>query len=101
MAEGPAITLHDLPAIIVASTEHPGQLLETKPARAELLRSDRFARQPVAAGRVEKYPSQFPSEQQSLVEALSRSNGNKAEAARLLGIPRSTLFSRLKKFGME
>ena len=36
-------------------------------------------------------------ERAQLVDALSRCGGNKAEAARFLGIPRSTLFSRLKK----
>jgi DNA-binding NtrC family response regulator len=101
MAEGPAITFHDLPAVIVASTEHPGHILETKPVLADPVRSDRSGRQPLATGAIDRYPSQFPSERQSLVQALARSNGNKAEAARLLGIPRSTLFSRLKKFGME
>lgn len=32
--------------------------------------------------------------------ALSSAAGNKAEAARLLGVPRSTFFSKLRKFGL-
>ena len=43
----------------------------------------------------------MPNERQLLLEALTKSGGNKAEAARLLGVPRSTFFSRLKKFGMD
>ncbi|MGE5192413.1 MAG: sigma 54-interacting transcriptional regulator, partial [Deltaproteobacteria bacterium] len=101
MAEGPAITLHDLPAVIVASTAHPVQVLEAKPLRLEPPRSSRPERRSSPAGPVEKYAAELPGERQSLVDALARANGNKAEAARFLGIPRSTLFSRLKKLGME
>ena len=36
-------------------------------------------------------------ERDDLLAALKHCNGNKAEAARLLGLPRSTFFSRLKK----
>lgn len=38
------------------------------------------------------------AEQERLLNALKRSDGNKAGAARLLGIPRSTFYSRLKKY---
>ena len=40
-------------------------------------------------------------ELQAIVEALRRAGGNKAQAARLLGMPRSTLFSKLTKYGLE
>ncbi|WP_437229415.1 sigma 54-interacting transcriptional regulator [Planctomicrobium sp. SH661] len=39
-------------------------------------------------------------ELQMLRDALDACQGNKAEAARLLGMPRSTFFSKLKKHGM-
>ena len=39
-------------------------------------------------------------ERQRLVEALEEADGNKSVAARLLGMPRSTFFSKLKKHGM-
>jgi transcriptional regulator of acetoin/glycerol metabolism len=35
-----------------------------------------------------------------LQQALADCGGNKAEAARSLGIPRSTFFSKLKKHGL-
>ena len=41
------------------------------------------------------------SEREQLVSALQRTGGNKAEAARLLGIPRSTFFSKLKKHSID
>ncbi len=40
-------------------------------------------------------------ERESLVRALAAADGNKAEAARALGIARSTLVSRLKKLGLS
>jgi len=40
-------------------------------------------------------------ERERLSEALVRAGGNKAEAARALGIPRSTLFSKLRKYGLD
>ncbi|HVJ87025.1 MAG TPA: sigma 54-interacting transcriptional regulator [Caulifigura sp.] len=36
-----------------------------------------------------------------LEDALQRANGNKADAARLLGMPRSTYYSKLKKHGLD
>jgi transcriptional regulator with GAF, ATPase, and Fis domain len=40
-------------------------------------------------------------ERERLLSAIAHSGGNKAQAARLLGIPRSTLFSKLRKHGLE
>ena len=39
-------------------------------------------------------------EREQLSKALADSRGNKAQAARLLGMPRSTVFSKLRKHGM-
>jgi transcriptional regulator of acetoin/glycerol metabolism len=36
-----------------------------------------------------------------LIEALAGADGNKAEAARALGLARSTLVSRLRKYGLS
>ncbi len=40
-------------------------------------------------------------DREHLVRALAATGGNKAEAARALGLPRSTLVSKLKKYGLS
>jgi transcriptional regulator with GAF, ATPase, and Fis domain len=110
MAEGLEITLHDLPAIIVASTAHSLRILETKPVSASRLPRTAASFESTSKAPQREFtlphsaargPSRadFPPERAALEEALSKAGGNMAEAARLLGIPRSTFFSRLKKFG--
>jgi transcriptional regulator of acetoin/glycerol metabolism len=55
----------------------------------------------VPAGDVESGDAEVVAyERQRLIDALDEARGNKSEAARLLGMPRSTLCSRLKKHGM-
>ena len=39
-------------------------------------------------------------ERQRLIDALNEAGGNKSVAARLLGMPRSTFFSKMKKHGI-
>ena len=36
-----------------------------------------------------------------LIEALRQSNGNKTQAARILGIDRVTVWNRMKKYGID
>lgn len=40
------------------------------------------------------------AEREALIEALRKSNGNKAEAARLLGIHRATIYTKIREFGL-
>jgi transcriptional regulator with GAF, ATPase, and Fis domain len=92
VAEGPAVTLHELPPELLdgpaangaAESEDdgddPGELGQG--VRAERAERDR-------------------REREQLVRALAATGGNKAEAARVLGLARSTLVSRLKKHGLS
>ncbi len=41
------------------------------------------------------------AERAALLEALRRANGNKAEAARHLGIHRATIYAKIKQFGLS
>jgi transcriptional regulator of acetoin/glycerol metabolism len=91
VVEGPSITVADLPIELVEACEPqsaPGwpngdgkYVADGTGIRAE--RADREGR-----------------ERERLVRALAAANGNKAEAARVLGLARSTLISRLKKLGL-
>jgi transcriptional regulator of acetoin/glycerol metabolism len=109
--------MHDLPAEIVAFTGRPIRVLETKPVSSTPAATpSRFSSSTAAPASSntssgeftlpgsnggKRSSAEFSPERVALVEALTKSGGNKAEAARLLGIPRSTFFSRLKKYGFE
>lgn len=102
MAEGQEITLLDLPAVIITSAGRGVRVMETKPSIAETAPSGSVEELVLPRSVGGKSSSgEFGPEKLALIEALTRAGGNKAEAARLLGIPRSTLFSRLKKYGFE
>ncbi len=52
-------------------------------------------------GQPEDWNSEFVAyERQRLIDALTEAKGNKSVAARLLGMPRSTFFSKVKKHGI-
>ncbi len=88
-AEGPAVTVDDLPPEMASECRNgngrhddDGPLPEAGGVRAERAERDR-------------------RERERLVRALAAADGNKAEAARALGVARSTLVSRLKKHGLQ
>lgn len=94
LAEGNTIGIHDLPAELRHLAEHDGLTGESpwpegifadnlEPGAVSIKRSDR--------DRLER---------DHLLRALQVAGGNKALAARHLGIARSTLVSRLKKLGI-
>lgn len=41
------------------------------------------------------------AERQMVADALQKARGNKSRAAKLLGLTRSQLYTRLKRFGLE
>jgi len=102
LAEGDALTLAELPTAVISG------IPQTSWEPDAPTRSRMPASQPVPGRRRGRPPrgqsttSPIPEPgRDDLVEALARAGGNKAEAARLLGVPRSTFFSRMKRFGLE
>jgi transcriptional regulator with GAF, ATPase, and Fis domain len=97
IAEGPTITPAELPEEVRAAPA-PQQTAEVNGERvngqpeppADLVGA-------LQTGRAERERR----EREHLVRALAAAGGNKAEAARALGVPRSTLVSKLKKFGLS
>ncbi len=102
LADGPALTRDDLPPEV------------RQPARRRLrpripdVVADARSRAPAtpawgetATAVEEDWDAEFVTfERQRLLDVLSEAQGNKSEAARLLGMPRSTFCSRLKKHGL-
>jgi transcriptional regulator with GAF, ATPase, and Fis domain len=96
LSEQEDITIRDLPPEIVAGGPLPVQVLETKPERRAALHDARTLALPHGEGLRGRH-----SEREQLVLALEQTGGNKAQAARLLGMPRSTFFSKLKKYALD
>jgi transcriptional regulator with GAF, ATPase, and Fis domain len=97
LAEDDIVTINDLPGE-VRDTPLPAVARRVQPA-------DRARRRALTAD-VLSVPRRITvagsdDERTRLEEALRQCNGNKADAARLLGMPRSTYFSKLKKFGLD
>jgi len=92
VVEGPCITVAELPVELAEACEPdtaPGW-----PNGDGKYSSDGIG---IRAERAER----VRGERERLVRALAATNGNKAEAARALGLARSTLVSRLKKLGLS
>jgi transcriptional regulator with GAF, ATPase, and Fis domain len=118
MCDGECVTLRDLPDEILTAARKPQPQLQrravsvaasrspsTQPRTPE--KSDYEVPAPpqgtvatVRSAMAESFDPQFETELETLQRALRESGGNKSKAARSLGIPRSTLFSRLKKVGL-
>jgi transcriptional regulator with GAF, ATPase, and Fis domain len=84
VADGDLITADDLPPELLTPAVDPAP--PTKGA---------------TSGPVSWRHDREREEKEGLVRALAAADGNKAEAARALGMARSTLLSRLKKYGLS
>jgi transcriptional regulator of acetoin/glycerol metabolism len=56
--------------------------------------------EPVRFTRYYNAPAAVEDEEAAIVQALQKANGNKAAAARALGMSRTTLWKRLREYGM-
>lgn len=104
LAENDAVTLDDLPleikqTSITLATTNPVLVAATTQPSSYTLQGKYIG------DSNEKMKSQRSmlnvDERTQLEQALAQSNGNKAQAARMLGMPRSTYYSKLKKHGIE
>ena len=92
MCEGRQITIGDLPHAVAQATFNSASIAGQLPTE-----NRPHSPRALTAAAVTRTISGSESERQQLVNALQRCSGNKAEAARLLGIPRSTFFSKLRR----
>ncbi len=92
VADGPTVTVQDLPAELARTAEG---LLDTVHDLSVFPEEEPFPRGYVARADRDR------RERERLVRALAAAQGNKAEAARALGLARSTLISRLKRHGLS
>jgi transcriptional regulator of acetoin/glycerol metabolism len=94
IAEADTITVAELPHELFHEEEHDE-------AEEELMASVSRVTEPAPHGYAAWRSERQRLERDQLVRALAAANGNKAEAARALGIARSTLVSRLKKLRLS
>ena len=115
LADGPAVTRDDLPPEVrrpslarsSAGLPRRRSRLAASVGVAATIRRGLSAPSPVPAARKDAdHDDDFDGElsayeRQRLLDSLDEARGNKSEAARLLGMPRSTFTSKLKKHGMS
>ena len=94
VAEGLSITPHDLPKDLIRTAANGS-------GHKGWAESDGYETDGVGGGLAVEREERGRRERERLVRALAATGGNKAEAARSLGLARSTLVSRLKKYGLS
>jgi transcriptional regulator with GAF, ATPase, and Fis domain len=93
-AAGPVVRLEDLPPRVVVGAE-------PEPAEAQADGAEAGQGGELPPGLQAERAERNRREREQLVHALAATGGNKAEAARYLGLARSTFLSRLKKHGLS
>jgi DNA-binding NtrC family response regulator len=107
LADGPALSREDLPVELRQRPTAQARRRLRVGAGANVARARTASAWPSPAPAPERdapeegWDAEVEAfERQRLLDALSEAQGNKSEAARLLAMPRSTFFSRLKKHGL-
>jgi transcriptional regulator with GAF, ATPase, and Fis domain/cbb3-type cytochrome oxidase subunit 3 len=96
LAEGNLITPLDLPPELRDAVAHASASFAVAPNFAPTVALAR----PLHLAEADWTAHQEEVERQRLVQALAATGGNKARAARNLGMPRSTFISKLEKYGL-
>jgi len=100
LADSDTVMLSDLPEDVLTSTpvkvDHVLSQPDFVPEFDSVVITDAAVRQTT----IESLPSNL-EERARLTAALQAANGNKAQAARQLNMPRSTFYSKLKKLGID
>jgi transcriptional regulator with GAF, ATPase, and Fis domain len=99
VTEGPTILPADLAPELARGFEEPSPLSSW--GRVGLGDNNGSAAKGTSDGIRAEREDHDRRERERLVRALAAASGNKAEAARALGLARSTLISRLKKLGLQ
>ena len=112
LADGPAVTIDDLPAEVRQPSRRRARRLLAIGASASASASRVGSSNGTTASSTSTWTESKAAvdsgwnaeaiafERSRLIEALGEAQGNKSEAARLLGMPRSTFCSKLQKHGM-
>ena len=117
LADGPSVTLEDLPMELrqprrrrlrprISSRVAPRPAVARARRKAALASPGPAPSSSASATALEPPPGEdwnaefVAYERQRLIDALNEAGGNKSVAARLLGMPRSTFFSKVKKHGI-
>ncbi|QGJ72408.1 Transcriptional regulatory protein ZraR [Planctomycetales bacterium 10988] len=97
LAEGESLSLEDFPPEILRPSQPLTPAGTSPPAAVRSVQNQH----PAVTSSAANLTNQIEAvEKQQLMDALSSCQGNKSKTARMLGIPRSTLFSKLKKHGI-
>lgn len=102
LADGDTVHLADLPDDIARHPVVPlvADQSTVEPSLDSSLLLDMPESLPVTTTTVNT-PAQTSPEYRQLTDALSQAGGNKAQAARLLNMPRSTFYSKLRKYRID
>lgn len=104
LADGDCITRADLPAALAPHPDPSSRAGDATPARRVPEATSVAAGlngEPAHNSRPRNHVDGARSERDILERALRECNGNKAQAARKLGIPRSTYYSKLQKYAIS
>jgi DNA-binding NtrC family response regulator len=95
ITEGQTLTVSELPSEVFGAA---AAIADDSPPEPALMEEAAYTSKPESGN---WHSERDRLEREQMVRALAAAQGNKAEAARALGIARSTLVSKLKKLGLS